>query len=57
MLVFNLFKIKNSFSYKEAIPNDLKSFLVYKFTCASCSPSYMGKTCCRFKATIIFIIF
>ena len=27
-LVFNSFKIKNYFSYKDTIPNDLKSFLV-----------------------------
>ena len=32
-LVFNSFKIKNYFAYKDPIPNDLKSFLVYKFTC------------------------
>ena len=36
-LVFNSFKIKNYFSYKDIIPDDLKSFLVYQFTCASCS--------------------
>ena len=48
-LVFNSFKIKNCFSYKEPIPNDLKSFLVYKFTCPSCSSSYIGKTCCHFN--------
>ena len=36
-LVFNSFKIENYFSYKDPIPDDLKSFLVYKFTCASCS--------------------
>ena len=30
-LVFNSFKIKNYFAYKDPIPNDLKSFLVYKF--------------------------
>ena len=28
----------------------MKSFLVYKFTCSSCSSSYTGKTCRRFKA-------
>ena len=39
-LVFNSFKIKNYFSYKDPIPDDLKSFLAYKFTCASCSFSY-----------------
>ena len=51
-LLFNSFKMKNSFSYKEPIPNDLKSFLVYVFTCASCSSSYIGKTCCHFKSRI-----
>ena len=51
-LVFNSFKIKNYFSYKDPIPDDLKSFLVYKFTCASCSSSYIGETCCHFKIRI-----
>ena len=51
-LVFNSFKIKNYFSYKDPTPNDLKSFLVYKFTCASCSSSYIGKTCHHFKTRI-----
>ena len=51
-LVFNSFKIKNYFAYKDPIPNDLKSFLVYKFTCASCSSSYIGKTCHHFKTRI-----
>ena len=47
--VFISFKIKNHFSYKDPIPDDLKSFLVYKFTCASCSSSYIGETCGHFK--------
>ena len=51
-LVFNSFKIKNYFSYKDPIPDDLKSFLVYKFTCASCSSSYIGKGCRHFKTRI-----
>ena len=51
-LVFNSFKIKNYFSYQDPIPDDLKSFLVYKFTCASCSSSYIGETCCHFKTRI-----
>ena len=46
-LVFNSFKVKNYFSYKDPISGDLKSFLVYKFTCASCSSSYTGETCCH----------
>ena len=48
----NSFKIKNYFAYKDPIPNDLKSFLVYKFTCASCSSSYIGETCRHFKTRI-----
>ena len=44
-LVFNSFKFKNYFSYKNPIPDDYKSFLVYKFTSASCSSSYIGEAC------------
>ena len=51
-LVFNSFKVKNYFLYKDPIPNDLKFFLVYTFTCASCSSSYIGKTCHHFKTRI-----
>ena len=51
-LVFNSFKVKNYFSYKDQISNNLKSFLVYKFTCASCSSSYIGETCRHFKTRI-----
>ena len=46
---FNSFKIKNYFSSKEPIFDDLKSFLVYKFNCASCSSGYFGETCRCFK--------
>ena len=41
-LVFNSFKIKNYFSCKDAIPDDLKLFIAYKFTCASYSSSYIN---------------
>ena len=51
-LVFNSFKIKNYFSYKDPIPDDLKFFLVYNFPCASCSSSYIGKGCRHFKTRI-----
>ena len=50
--IFNSFKIKNYFTYKDPIPNDLKSFLVYKFTCTSCSCSYVCETCHHFKIRI-----
>ena len=51
-LVFKSFKIKNYFAYKDLIRNELKSLPAYKFTCASCSSSYIGKTCTHFKTTI-----
>ena len=51
-LVFNSFKIKSYFSYKDPIPNDLKSSLVYKFTCASSSSSCIGENCRHFKTRI-----
>ena len=51
-LVLNSFKIKNYFSNKGQIPDDLKSFLVYKCTCANCSSSYSGRTCRHFKTRI-----
>ena len=51
-LIFSSFKIKNYFSYQDPICHDLKCFLVYKFTCASCSSSYIGETCPHFKTRI-----
>ena len=49
-LVFTSFKIKNCFSYKDPIPvpDDFRSFLVHKFTCASCSVRYISETCRHF---------
>ena len=51
-LLFNSFKTKSYFAYKDPIPNDLKSFSVYQFTCASCSSSYIGEACRHFKTRI-----
>ena len=51
-LVLTSFKIKNYFYYKDPIPDDFKSFLVYKFTCARYSFSYVGHTCRHFKTRI-----
>ena len=43
-LIFTSFKIKKYFSNKCPIPDDLKYFLVLKFTCASCNSSFIGET-------------
>ena len=51
-LIFNSFKIKNYFVYKDPIPNDLKSLLVYQLICASCSSSCIRETCRQFETRI-----
>ena len=51
-LVFDSFKIQYYLVYEDLIPNDLKSFLVYKFTYGSCSSSYIGETCRHIKTMI-----
>ena len=51
-LVFTSLKLKNYFSHKDPILDDLKSFLVCTFTYASCSSSFIGKTCRNFKTRI-----
>ena len=37
-------KIKNFFSFKDKIPTNLKSLVLYEFTCRDCNVSYIGKT-------------
>ena len=37
---------------QNSISNELKSCLVSKFACASCSCSYIGETCRHFKARV-----
>ena len=43
---------KKIFNHKDPTPNDMKSFLVYRFTCASYSSSYIGKNFRHFKTRI-----
>ena len=37
-------KLRNLFAFKDKIPNNLKSFVLYKFTCSDCNVTYIGKT-------------
>ena len=39
-IVLTPFKIK----FKDRLPNALRSFVVYKFSCAGCQSCYIGKT-------------
>ena len=48
MFVSNV-RLKNCFSFKDHIPNDLQSLILYWFTCDSCKAVYPGKTKRHFK--------
>ena len=43
-LAFSSFKIRSMFSVKDPVPVELRSNVVYKFTCASCNSCYVGET-------------
>ena len=42
-------KIKSFFSFKDKIPSELKSFVLYKFKCSVCNDTYIGKTCRHYQ--------
>ena len=37
-------KIRNFFSFKDKVPTNLRSLVLYKFTCSGCNVTYIGKT-------------
>ena len=37
-------KLRNCFAFKDKIPKNLKSLVLYKFTCSDCNVTYIGKT-------------
>ena len=37
-------RLKTLFRFKDSLPQQLQSFIVYKFTCGACNSSYVGKT-------------
>ena len=43
-IVLTPFKVADMFNVKDSIPKFLKSFVVYKFVCPSCSACYIGET-------------
>ena len=51
-LFFSSFKIKkNFFTFKDPIPDALKSYFVYEFTCAGCNSRYVGESTRHFSLT------
>ena len=45
----NSFKISSFFHYKDRLPSELRSSVVYCFTCSSCRAEYIGSTLRAFK--------
>ena len=43
---------KNYFSFKDVIPEPLRSCKIYIFTCGSCNASYIGKTFRHMKVRV-----
>ena len=37
-------RLSNFFSFKDKVPLNARSFILYKFTCSSCNSAYVGKT-------------
>ena len=37
-------RLKTLFKFKDSLPEQLQSFIVYRFTCGACNSTYIGKT-------------
>ena len=44
-------RLRNSFCFKYFVPQTLRSSFSYRFSCASCTTSYIGKTYGHFKVS------
>ena len=45
-------RLRNYFDFKDSVPETLRSNLIYKFACRSCTASYIGKTYRHFKVRV-----
>ena len=51
-LVFITFKLGNIFSVKDSVPRELRSRVIYKFTCACYNACYVGETGRQFSTRV-----
>ena len=51
-LVFTTFKLRNLFSVKDSVPRELRSRVIYKFTCACCNACYIGEAGRHFSTRV-----
>ena len=45
-------RLRNYFSFKDVVPEPLRSCQIYKFMCRSCNASYIGKTFRHMKVRV-----
>ena len=45
-------RLKNYFRFKDSVPETLRSNLIYKFSCGSCTISYISTTYRHFKLRV-----
>ena len=45
-------RLRNYFRFKDSVHGTLRSNLIYKFSCGSCTTSYIGKTYRHFKVRV-----
>ena len=45
-------RLRNYFSFKDVVPEPLRSCRIYNFTCGSCNASYTGKTFTHMKVRV-----
>ena len=45
-------KLRNYFRFKDSVHEILRSNLIYKFSCGSCTASHIGKTYRHFKVRV-----
>ena len=52
IIFVNNLTISSMFPFKDPIPDDLKSNVVYKFKCGICNSTYIGETTRHFKTRV-----
>ena len=49
IVLSNPYKIGSFFKFKDKIPSDVQSRVIYEYKCSSCNARYIGSTCRAFK--------
>ena len=52
IVLFNGYKISKLFNFKDKVPLDMRTKLIYKYVCAKCASEYVGMTSRNFYIRI-----